>query len=503
MGKYSLLSLIRDRNRAIKFLAVLAAVFLVSQNGAVFATTHFTDNTWGRSSLYFDVGYGCQGDCKEITAKVCNGAGSEDMEGTSTWKLYWKASGNPKFGSVIASGTINALEAGECQILTYDPNTNLNGPSGNYKFKAYQRPGHLGSICGLWSETCELDCPECGDGVKEGDEECDDGNTVDGDGCSSQCELEFCGDGIRNGDEECDDGNNQDGDGCTSQCQLEGSISGHKWEDLDGDGYWDGGEPTLDGWTIFLDENGNETLDPGEVSTITSGGGVYSFSNLVPGDYDVCEVLQPGWTRTLPGLACYYLTVLPGQDLTNYDFGNYQPSSDLEITKDVSATSAEVATIVSYTIVVSNTGETVLNITVTDDPPAGFLYVTGSAEVDGVPTEPTQMGGLLRWVLTGVSPGQDVTITYNMTIGGFVALGTNVNTATATSGEITKQDPAEVLIAAAEEEPEEEGEGEGEVLGAVLAATGTSPLNLLLALMALTIGIFLRKYSIRLRRQTS
>jgi len=111
---------------------------------------------------------------------------------------------------------------------------------------------------------------------------------------------------------------------CVFTNTKRGSISGHKWNDLDGDGYWDGGEPALDGWTIFLDENGNKALDAGEVSTTTSGGGVYSFSDLVPGDYDVCEVLQPGWTRTLPGLGCYYLTVLPGQNLTDYDFGNFQ-----------------------------------------------------------------------------------------------------------------------------------------------------------------------------------
>lgn len=105
-----------------------------------------------------------------------------------------------------------------------------------------------------------------------------------------------------------------------------GSISGKKWEDLDGDAYWDGGEPALDGWIIFLDENDNQVLDAGEVSTITSEGGIYSFTDLVPGDYDVCEVIEPGWTRTLPGpgLDCYYLTIQPGDELIDYDFGNFE-----------------------------------------------------------------------------------------------------------------------------------------------------------------------------------
>jgi cysteine-rich repeat protein len=68
--------------------------------------------------------------------------------------------------------------------------------------------------------------PCCGDGVKEGDEECDDGNTADGDGCSAECTIEpppCCGDGVREGDEECDDGNTADGDGCSAQCTIEPS----------------------------------------------------------------------------------------------------------------------------------------------------------------------------------------------------------------------------------------------------------------------------------------
>ena len=67
----------------------------------------------------------------------------------------------------------------------------------------------------------------CGDGTIDEhlEEECDDGNTVNGDGCSSTCIIEeeepFCGDGIKQECEECDDGNTINGDGCSSSCLVE------------------------------------------------------------------------------------------------------------------------------------------------------------------------------------------------------------------------------------------------------------------------------------------
>ncbi len=71
--------------------------------------------------------------------------------------------------------------------------------------------------------------PVCGDGYLDtaAGEECDDGNNVDGDGCSANCTIEpYCGDGILDPGEECDDGNNVDGDGCSANCTLEGGGEG-------------------------------------------------------------------------------------------------------------------------------------------------------------------------------------------------------------------------------------------------------------------------------------
>ncbi|MBD3156839.1 DUF4215 domain-containing protein [Candidatus Peregrinibacteria bacterium] len=79
------------------------------------------------------------------------------------------------------------------------------------------------------SATCDIEheAPEeqvCGNGTVEEGEQCDDGNTVSGDGCDAVCMLEdlpTCGNGTLEEPEECDDGNLVNGDGCSDICELE------------------------------------------------------------------------------------------------------------------------------------------------------------------------------------------------------------------------------------------------------------------------------------------
>lgn len=76
------------------------------------------------------------------------------------------------------------------------------------------------------NSTSSLNCTEasCGDGYIDPEEQCDDGNVLDGDGCSHTCQMEsLCGNGIRDLGETCDDGNRVSGDGCSSTCILEPS----------------------------------------------------------------------------------------------------------------------------------------------------------------------------------------------------------------------------------------------------------------------------------------
>lgn len=72
-------------------------------------------------------------------------------------------------------------------------------------------------------DGCTSDCkfaPLCGNGIKEGQEQCDDGNKDENDHCSNACtRLAVCGDGVVEGKEACDDGNRKDTDACSNACQ--------------------------------------------------------------------------------------------------------------------------------------------------------------------------------------------------------------------------------------------------------------------------------------------
>jgi fibro-slime domain-containing protein len=86
-------------------------------------------------------------------------------------------------------------------------------------------------------DNCKLvpSGPACGDkAINQASEECDDGNSLPGDGCSGVCKTEpffvcptpgmpctstiVCGDGMLGPGEACDDGNTEDGDGCSARC---------------------------------------------------------------------------------------------------------------------------------------------------------------------------------------------------------------------------------------------------------------------------------------------
>ena len=87
--------------------------------------------------------------------------------------------------------------------------------------------------------------PNCGDGVVDDGEECDDGNTDDTDACLNICKTAKakppCGDGVVDDGEECDDGNRDNTDACLNTCKTAMT------KPTCGDGVVDDGEQCDDG----------------------------------------------------------------------------------------------------------------------------------------------------------------------------------------------------------------------------------------------------------------
>lgn len=107
-----------------------------------------------------------------------------------------------------------------------------------------------------------------------------------------------------------------------------GRKGGYKWEDLDGDGVKEGGEPVLNGWTIQLYKLvGTDWV--WQADAVTGDGawpdGYYEFTGLEAGTYRVMEVLQAGWMQTYPAAGYHEFTVVSGFEELDNDFGNVKP----------------------------------------------------------------------------------------------------------------------------------------------------------------------------------
>ncbi len=147
----------------------------------------------------------------------------------------------------------------------------------------------------------------CGNGLTESGEACDDGNAVNGDGCTA-CVLDTCGDGVTQSGEGCDDGNRIDGDNCSASCVSEGCGNGNLQSSL-GETCDDGNTTNGDGCnqSCLIEACGNGRLDAGEScedSNIINGDGCDSSCKLeVCGDniIDQGEICEDGNTTSGDG----------------------------------------------------------------------------------------------------------------------------------------------------------------------------------------------------------
>jgi hypothetical protein len=109
--------------------------------------------------------------------------------------------------------------------------------------------------------------------------------------------------------------------GNTFGVSLPGTISGVVYDDTDGDGIRDVGEPARAGVTVFLDVNDNGALDGGELSAVTDANGAYSIT-APPNTYDV-RVIAPGGLIVTQPLGGFYdeQVLSSGQTIATDNFG--------------------------------------------------------------------------------------------------------------------------------------------------------------------------------------
>ena len=123
----------------------------------------------------------------------------------------------------------------------------------------------------------------------------------------------------------------------------QGTVSGMKFEDenADGSNAADPADKPLENWTIkAYADDGDGALSAGEAgapaaaTATTDADGKYTLT-LDPGDYVVCETLEPSWFQSAPsnvkceevtgaGEGGHAVTVTSGSSSADYDFGNYR-----------------------------------------------------------------------------------------------------------------------------------------------------------------------------------
>src|SRR6478735_3450498 len=196
----------------------------------------------------------------------------------------------------------------------------------------------------------------------------------------------------------------------------------------------------------------------GESQTIpaTSGAATAAFS--VPGcpgsvqdalaAVPFCEAQQSEFAPPLsvpPRSAgtAYYLnltldnTAVPG---SNQIYNNHIPidpqlAGAFSITKTTPLLNVTRGQMVPYTITVGNVlGASLQGVQIVDRYPAGFRYVTGSARLDGVPTEPTVAAGMLVWNGVNFGSSDHRTIMVLLAVGAGVGEGEFVNRAQVIQG---------------------------------------------------------------------
>jgi cysteine-rich repeat protein len=173
-----------------------------------------------------------------VISAPCDEPGSLTCPAPASESVLICTSGAWALSEACTRGTLCDSTDPSCKAIA--PGCERLAPGGAYC------EGDTRFVCGpdlvsIEEEACAGRCSggecipaDCGDGVVQDDEECDDGNDVDTDDCTSTCLEATCGDGFLFArQEDCDDGNDIDTDDCPSTCRNARCGDGFTNEDVE------------------------------------------------------------------------------------------------------------------------------------------------------------------------------------------------------------------------------------------------------------------------------
>jgi len=102
-----------------------------------------------------------------------------------------------------------------------------------------------------------------------------------------------------------------------------GTLWVHKYHDLNGNAQLDNGEAGLNDWRFTISSTQVSDIVT-TTHTVDGQPGWFIIEGLQPGQYTICETLQPGWQNSTE--LCQMAEVIVDQD-TVVQFGNYQPAA--------------------------------------------------------------------------------------------------------------------------------------------------------------------------------
>jgi len=219
-----------------------------------------------------------------------------------------------------------------------------------------------------------------------------------------------------------------------------GNIEVTKYYDEDRDGIMDENEKALSDWKINLaGDQQNERSSSFLQEQVTDENGKAMFDYLLGGPYILSEDLKEGWEQT--NISCesdndredngdakffeeenildkdnnHQITLNYGENMKCY-IGNHELGElELKKTNDSLGLKKKPGEKVKYTLEITASKGKVFGVTVTDLPPTGFTYISGSAVGAPFIHEYASPG---VWDLGTMAPGEVKILTYETTIDG-------------------------------------------------------------------------------------